>query len=614
MTSLKTWAFSSIVAICSALAATQPFSPEDLWNWRRASGPQINAAGSHILYIEERNDRARNSTYANLWLVSTDGKESRRLTDGAWRDGSPRWSPDGARLAWISDRGGKSQIRMLTLAGGQETVLADVQQAPLEIAWSPDGNSIAFSALIPPKLDGISWAPSSILSRLRNPEGRRHIFVTRTAGGTAQQISTGDSDFHEPAWMPDGSTVVASDGKLWAFRVFGGTPRQLTREPRIDAHPLPSPDGSRIAWLSMSANPQSYAIRKLMVMNADGSRARVLGGTLDRDATEPAWSSDSRTVYFLADDRGSTHVYAARNDGAARQATTGQERLRGFSLADNGRAVSIRSTPAEAGSVVTFLVDRPSQPVKLAGENEELLAARALGLVEEIHYPSDGKTIQAWLVKPAGFDAAKKYPLLVDAADGPRRMYGVEFQVRAQMFAARGWVVLCANPRGTPGYGEQFGNLIKTRYPGDDFDDLMRGVDFVAAKGYVDAKRMAIAGGLLAAWAIGHTDRFERAVVRRPVADWVANVATAPDGARRARNWMGAMPWEDPDQYIKHSPIFFAANFRTPTLVIAGDRDVEAEELYWALKQRGVEAALMQGGDRPGDRVAELEASLAWLK
>jgi acylaminoacyl-peptidase len=294
--------------------------------------------------------------------------------------------------------------------------------------------------------------------------------------------------------------------------------------------------------------------------------------------------------------------------------TNAPERLRGFSLADNGRAVAIRRTAGASAELIAFPVDLPARPVRLAAANASLLADRDIGATEEIHYDSDGKTIQGWIVKPPGFDAAKRYPLMVDVEDAPRRMCGSEFRLRAQIFAARGFVVLCANARGTPGYGEEFGNLIRSRFPGDDFDDLMRGVDHLTAKGFIDPARLAISGGLLAAWAIGHTGRFHAAVVRHAIADWVTDVAHAPDGVYRAAAWMGAMPWDDPDQYVKHSPVYFAGTFRTPTLLLAEDTDPGAEELYFALQTRQVDSALLRlGPARPSRVIAEWDATLAWI-
>ncbi len=315
-------------------------------------------------------------------------------------------------------------------------------------------------------------------------------------------------------------------GEIYAVRLSDGTRRQLTNHPGPDEEPVPSPDGSRIAWIAREPKPQSYVVSKLYVANPDGSRAKVLAGSLDRDIRHPQWSSDSRTVYFLADDRGATYVYPARNDGSVRQVTKAPDRLSEFSVADTGRAVTVRAP----GELPTFPVALPAAPVVLAAPNRALLSEREPGAVEAIQYASDGKTIQGWIVKPPGFDAARKYPLLLDIDDAPRRMCGPEFRWRAQLFAARGFVVLCANPRGTPGYGEEFGNLIRSRFPGDDFDDLMRGLDHLIVNGFIDPAKLTIQGGLLAAWAIGHTARFHAAIAIHPIADWATEVASAPDG------------------------------------------------------------------------------------
>ena len=574
----------------TAWAARPPFTADDVWAWREAGEARIAAAGDQVVYVESWNDRGADARFSNLWLAATNGKTRRQLTQGNWRDRAPRWSPDGSRVAWISDRGGSDQVWVRKVESGVDTQVTRADRAVLSFAWSPDGQTMAFTAIV----------PAALVPRLRSlREGYVQLFVIPAGGGAPRQISSGEMDVTgAPAFMADGRSVLAAreDGGIYAIGMAGGAARRLTAQAGRNEHPLPSDDGSRIAWLARDSKSPGYAIRKIWVMHPDGSRANVLSGSLDRDAAEPQWSSDTRTVYFIADDRGATRVYAARNDGTVRQVTNAPERLRGFSLADNGRAAAVRSTAMDAGSVYTFTVDRLSQPVVLAAPNEHLLAEREIAPAEMIEYPSDGNTVQAWLVKPSGFDPAKKYPLLVDIDEG-RAMYGSELRLRPQIFAARGWLVLCANPRGTPGYGEVFGNLLRTRDPGDDFDDLMRGVDFVAAKGYVDTGRLAVAGGLPAAWAIGHTDRFHRAVVTRF------------SGARLGPRW------EDPENYLKHAPVFFAKDFRTPTLVLAGDGDTDSEELYRALQAQKVESALVRLGpaEKPGERVAEMQAILGWL-
>ena len=612
--------------------ASQPFTPGDWWDWRDITAPRINADGTSVVYVESWNLREGDRTCSNLWTVSSAGAAPRRLTDGPWRDTAPAWSPDGASLAFLSDRDGSPQIWVRRLDSGVDRRITSLPALPLTVAWSPDGASLAFTAGATAPSPPAAWAPAAILPMLRRPAARVQLFVIPAAGGTPRALPLGNPEHDldirgEPAWMPDGQTILVSadpppdasraldGGEIYAVPTAGGPPRQITRHAGPDEVPVPSPDGSRIAWLAREPKAQSYVTTKLYVANADGSRAKVLAGALDRDASLPRWSNDSRTVYFLADDRGATHVFAARNDGSVRQATTAAERLRGFSLADNGRAVTVRQTPAASAELVLFPVYLPAKPTVLAAANVAMLASRDAGAIEEIEYASGGKTIQGWIVKPPAFDGARKYPLLLQVDDAPRLMCGGELRLRAQVFAARGFVVLCANPRGTPGYGEEFGNLIRSRFPGDDFDDLMRGVDHLIAKGYVDPGRLSISGGLLAAWAIGHTDRFRTAVVRHAVADWLTDVAHAPDGIERAAAWMGAMPWDDPQQYVQHSPVYFAGNFRTPTLVLAGDTDPGAEELYFALQARKVDSALLRLGNEghPSRMILEWEATLGWL-
>jgi acylaminoacyl-peptidase len=608
---------AALALALGALAQRKPAAPEDLWLWRTASDPQVSPDSKWVAYVEEWSDPESGTVNGNVWVASLNGRDRHAFTAGPWRDTSPRWSPDGSRLAWISLRGGKPQIYVRRLNADRDVQLTTVAPGVRSMAWSADGNWIAFVADAEGETAAASWAPPALLPRLlEEPVEQERIFVIGSGGGPPQAVSMGAfRHWGEPAWMPDGRSIVAiaDHSAMYSVGRAGGGMKQLTRDPGWYETPLPSPDGSKIAWLMKSAQPRNYSVRHLFAMNADGARVRMLAGALDRDAAHPQWSNDSRTVYFLADDEGSTHVYAAFNDGSLRQATKRTERLRGFSLGPNGRAATVRSTAAEGGDVVTFAVDLPGGVATVASPNGHLLAERTWEAPEEMRYESAGSVIQAWLVKPPHFDASRKYPLLLDIRDSPPAMYGAEFQLRAQIFAARGYVVLCANPRGTPGYGETFGELLRGRHPGDDADDLMRGVEAAVSKGYIDTARMAVEGGVVAAWLIGHTDRFAAAVIERPIVDWTAGVLLSPEGPSRAANWMGGWPWDDPELYLKRSPVFFAANFRTPTLVLAGDGDAQSEELYRALRIRGVKTAMARLGDGPRDRVLALEAALKWM-
>jgi len=267
----------------------------------------------------------------------------------------------------------------------------------------------------------------------------------------------------------------------------------------------------------------------------------------------------------------------------------------------------------------------------LTSVNDSLMSQYQLGRVEEITFDSfDGRNMQGWIIKPPDFDASKKYPFILDIHGGPHSMYGVAFQHELQIQAAHGYVVLYMNPRGSTGYGEEFGNIIHTHYPGDDFKDLMIGVDKMIEKGYIDPRKLCVTGGsgggLLTAWVIGHTDRFAAAVSQYPVTDWVTQAGTADGGYTHSALWMKTLPWDNPQQFMEHSPIYYAKNFKTPTMVITGESDrrtpiAESEELYFALKAQKVPSVLVRvpqefHGIRVYDShyIAKIEYILAWME
>jgi acylaminoacyl-peptidase len=620
------------IFIARAVAQRTPFRPGDLQAWRTASEIRIEPDGGSVVYADSGR-KAPGDTESNLWLGAADGRTRRQITQGGWRDWSPRWASDpragDQQLAYLTNRSGRTQIRVWRLASGSDSEVGGVSESPIAIAFSPRGDAVAFTASARSKQSAATWAPPSILDFLR-PAFPPHaqLFLVSTRGGPARRLTQGDLDWiGEPAWMPDGQTILCAAaggpdaehpmqrGAIFGVRVADGAMTQLTEPDGDDSDPTPSPDGSRIAWLSTAGRPQSYNLRHLYAMNRDGSRVKELSGSFDRDVSQPQWSSDSRTVYFIAEDSGAAHVYAARNDGSVRPVTRGPERLRDFSLADNGRAAAMRSSEHEAGDVISFAIDLPGGATTIYAPNEHLLAEREIGAMEEMHYQSDGRSIQAWLVMPPGFDAAKRYPLLLDLRDSPRAMYGYEFQLRAQMFAAAGFVVLLANPRGAPGYGEEFGNLLATRNPGDDAADLLRGVDAAVGKGFIDPKRITISGALAAAWILTRSDRFTAAVLRDPIADRTAEIALASDPLRRAFSELGALPWSDPAQYWQHSPIYFAGGLKTPTLIVTRAGDVQAREIRLAFEARKVDSALIDlPAPEDAHEIAALEAEIGWLK
>jgi acylaminoacyl-peptidase len=274
-----------------------------------------------------------------------------------------------------------------------------------------------------------------------------------------------------------------------------------------------------------------------------------------------------------------------------------------FTVANNGRFAFNFTTPDHPADIAVGAAGQ--QVVRLTRLNDDLFEHKTLGAVEEVWFPSsfDQRKVEGWIVKPPGFDATKKYPLLLEIHGGPFANYGARYATEIQLYAAAGYVVLYTNPRGSTSYGEEFGNLIHHDYPNHDYEDLMSGVNAVVAKGYVDTTNLMVTGGsgggVLTAWIVGHTNRFRAAVVQKPVINWYSFVLTADADAFFTKYWFPGMPWDNQEQYMKRSPITYVGNVTTPTMLITGAVDYrtpssEAEQFYEALKLRKIPTAMVR--------------------
>jgi len=639
-------------------------SPETLLDWRTPSQPQISPDGRRIVYTLETADRFNDRFENTLWMVSVDGKDHRPIGPGRLA----RWSPDGSKLAYLK----QSQLWVRWMDTGAETAITSLETPPAALSWSPDGTQLAFlrrvagtpewSIKMPKPPEGAKWAePPAVVTRLRwradgiggaglIPNGFTHLFVVPATGGAPRQLSTGD--FHhggEPAWTPDSKTIYLHAARspnadhelfpddIWAFDTATGRPTRITQANGPEQNPLVSPDGKRIAWLGFGDQGNAAHTTSLWTANPDGSAARRLAQGLDRNVSTPVWAADGKTIYAVVEDAGTSAVYSFGPDGNYQPITDGKLRLatayaaaEAMTLARNGQIAITGSAPLQPKEVFT-LSATPGAPLsKLTDTNGSLLAAHPPGAVEEIRYPSfDGRPIQGWIIKPPAFDPAKKYPLILDIHGGPHAMYGIEFNHQMQMYAARGFVVLYTNPRGSTGYGESFANVIHGSYPGDDYQDLMAGVDAVVAKGYIDPKKLCVTGGsgggILTAWIVTRTARFAAAVSQYPVINWFTQTGSADIGLLMTR-WMKSMPWENPKQYIDHSPLFFADKVTTPTMLITGEEDWrtpigQTEEFYFALKARKIDTVMVRiprephgiRGAFPSHRIAKVEHILGWF-
>jgi dipeptidyl aminopeptidase/acylaminoacyl peptidase len=339
-------------------------------------------------------------------------------------------------------------------------------------------------------------------------------------------------------------------------------------------------------------------------MNIDGGNPRMLTGGLERAPSNPVWAPSGREILFDVESEGAYNLHVATLDGRVRPVTRGTHELRVSSVSRGGGIAGVLSDPYNPGDVVRLSLGNPS-PQRLTRVNEDVLAGVELGKLEEIWYTMpDGFRVQGWIIKPPQFDPAKKYPMQLHIHGGPHSMYGVRFNYAFQEHAANDYVVLYTNPRGSTGYGSAFGNAIKNAYPGKDYDDLMAGVDVVLAKGYVDPRNMFVTGcsggGVLTAWIVGHTDRFRAASSNCPVTNWLSFVGTT-DGPGWYRNFE-KLPWEDPSEHLRRSPLMYVGNVKTPTMLMTGVGDLrtpiaQTEEFYQALKLRKVPTAMIRFND-----------------
>lgn len=623
----------------------------------------ISPDGTLIIFTRGWVDKIQDRLSRNLWIVDVKGERIRELTHGNWRDSSPVWSPDGKKIAFISDRNGTSQIHVMWLDTREVAQLTHIDRSPADLSWSPDGKRLAFtmfledrdpilSVKLPDRPKGAKWAePAIIIDRLSwrrdglgpVPKGYSHIFVIDAElGGTPRQLTSGDYSHNDPQWSADGKKIYFSairkpdaeylhgDTEIYSVDLESLKIEALTDRKGPDNRPRISPDGNWIAYTGYDDKNYTSHLSSLYLMDADGGKKRLLAGDLRNSPSDITWSPDGSGLYYLMREKGVANLYFVSTAGKIKEITSEVHYLSGISLAKNGQVAATRSTFYSPGYLITFSLDQPDRLIKLVDVNEDVLADVKLGEVEELWFKSpDGLDLQGWLIKPAEFEPGKKYPMVLYIHGGPWAMYTVRFDWAWQNFAANGYAVLYMNPRGSTGYGQEFVNGIQFSYPGKDGDDLIAGVDAAIAKGFIDEENLFVCGGsgggVLTAWLVGHTapDKFRAAVSMRPVINWHSFVGTT-DGSSWYRQFK-KYPWEDPMEYALRSPLHYVDNVKTPVMVMTGEADLrtpigQSEEYYRALKMLKKETLLVRmpdefhGWRRPSHRLLQQLYLLAWFE
>jgi dipeptidyl aminopeptidase/acylaminoacyl peptidase len=666
------FAATALSAPALAAPATAPnryLTGGDLFNLEWASDPQISPDGKTIAYVRKTNDIMTDKARSTIWLVDVASGQQRPLLAGTGSYFSPRWSPDGGRLAYVAAEGGSPQLFVRWMSSGESARITQLPQSPSSIAWSPDGRRLAYSMLVPDdaaklgkapdKPEGAKWAdPLQVIDAVTYradgagylPSGYDQIFWVPSDGGAPTQLTFGATNAGGPvSWTPDGRSILFSanlsknwerepvNSEIYRIGIDGGTPVALTDRNGPDASPAVSPDGRHIAYIGFDDKQLGYQNTRLYVMNVDGSDKRMLTGSLDRSVSSPAWGGDSRSIYVQSEDRGVSKVMRVGLDGSTREVASGMgggELDRPYTGGD----FSVSKTGVVALTSGDSL--HPNQVAVASGSNvrrltrlsSSLLDSKVLGQVQKLPVTSsvDQRPIDAWMVTPPDYDPNKKYPMILEIHGGPYAAYGPQFSTDDQLYAAHGYVVVYSNPRGSTSYGEDFANQIEKAYPGHDYDDLMSVTDAAIATGHVDPNNLFVTGGsgggVLTAWIVGKTDRFRAAASQKPVIDWASFALTSDGAAFYSPYWFAKKPWEDPMGYWQRSPLSLVGNVKTPTIVVVGSEDYrtpdsEAEQYYTALQLRGIPTKFVKvpgashGGftDRPSQSAAKASAILAWF-
>jgi len=687
VSSRLTVAFLTVASLAFGADAKRSITDVDLYNFHWIANPQISPDGSNVIYTLVKTMPKHDNYETALWIIPSAGGVARQITSGPG-DSSARWSPDGKLVAFLrsSEKDGKpqpAQIYLLSMDAGEARPLTEMPKGAGEPAWSPNGRSIAFSSTtlakdFEPKKEGVEESDVRVITSAKyrmngagyqEAERTSHILVVdvpKTPGSPqkAKQITSGEFAESDITWSRDASNIYftsnrvkesdfqPSDSDLYVVGASGGN---ITKVASIDGaiHSLSlSPDGAKIAFIgdiNRDGGPaRSFSQPDLFVTGTQpGSTPKNLtatydfdiGGAVGGDQSPPRaggrsteyWSPDGRSIVVASAEE--SRVNLKRIDaesGKVSALTDGNFDLFSYhATADGSKIAVLISTPVNIGDL--FMVDGKSgHSQQITHINDPLFSTLNLTEPEMIWYKSfDGRKIQAWVQRPPDFQTGRKYPMILDIHGGPHSAYGYTFDHEFQWMAAKGYVVLYPNPRGSTSYGQEFGNMIQYKYPGDDFKDLMAGVDALIARGWVDPDKLGVTGGsgggVLTNWTVGHTDRFKAAASQRSIADWAGWWYGAD---MIAPTWFRGAPWEFEADFKEHSPITYVTKVTTPMMFIEGESDLRTppayggEQMFRALKYLNKTAVMVRfpgeshelsRSGKPVHRVERLRHIVAWM-
>ncbi|HEV8145742.1 MAG TPA: S9 family peptidase [Bryobacteraceae bacterium] len=595
---------------------------EDYFAFEQAGDPQISPDGKWAAYTVTTIDQKANRRFSRIWMVALDGSHPAvPFTGESASSSSPRWSPNGLFVAFLSARdGGRQQIWLLSRNGGEARRVTNLDGGASAIEWSPDSSKLV--CLTRSGSDASKNSDVRHYTRINykfNDTGffdskRSHVVVVDVRSGTTKQITDGNEwNDLDPHWSPDSTRIafvsdrtgkefdLGHNADVWVIPAAGGEPRKISDHEGPDRSPRWSPDGKSIAFLGAVDEEDQP---RIYIASAEGGKSTVLNKDFDQTVTEMQWAEKGKAIYFGSGVRGENHIFRIdASTGALSPITKGPRSVRNLSLhAASGKMIYLVNDFQHLDDLY-FRESPTSDEKKITNLNAALWDKLTLAAVERIpHKAADGWNIDGFLVKPVGWEAGKKYPMILSIHGGPAGMYGVDWFHEFQMYAARGWAVFFTNPRGSTGYGRAFQRGVALEWGGKAYTDIMSGVDEVLKRNaWIDRDKMGVTGGsyggFMTNWIVSHTNIFKAAVTLRSIGNFVSDEGTRDGAYGHARDFGGDL-YQNYDMYWKYSPVRYAGNVKTPTLVLHSDNDLrvpleQGEQWFRALQHFGVTSELV---------------------